>query len=269
MAGGPPPTTSSPERPGNPQNRDPKTGAPTLGNPDSVYDVPKAPYFGNVVGDWGDAENPKFLERSVHHGNYGYGAHELHRGRMTQLVKYPGNPNGRYQLNFLWNPGAISTVFGFDESQSRAIWTNPDNRGIPDLMTGMNLSFQLMFVRQREVAMDPENMGVLVDTGHIERMLSSNANDPNSSVGQLVQQPMSVTFGWTPGGKLWEWSGVVTGCSVQYLMFSSNMIPTIAQVDITFSRRFWNSTVDSGGSHGNAFSLPAGSTVSRSLPPAR
>lgn len=234
------------------------------------YDVPSNGYFANSGLDWGNAENPHFLEREVHHGNYGYGAHKLFRGSMTQLRKFSGAPH-RYKLNFLWNPGAISTVFGFDTE--RTVNTDADNRGVPNLLNGMNLSFQLMFVRQREMGLsvteDPtQGLGCLADAGHLERMLSSDPAHPESNSGILTQQPMLVTFGKTASGTPWQWSGWITGCSIQYLMFTSNMIPTIVQADITFTRQFAGGHTG-GGTPTLKNKSNGGSTISQKTPPLR
>jgi hypothetical protein len=164
------------------------------------------------------------------------------------LTAYDGAPF-KYSLNFLWNPGAITAVFGFDEN--RSYYGGQDNNSVPNLMTGMNVSFQLLFVRQYESMSDPNNRGTLVDIGQLERMLATPPGqaDTNAGSGILTSVPVVVTFGSTPDGKRWEFTGTITGCSVQYLMFNRYMIPTITQCDLTLTRRFFdqNASTSSNG----------------------
>lgn len=176
---------------------------------------------------------------------------QLLRGRMglwkEESLQLPGASRKHTRsFDFLYNPSEISHSFEFDQSAVPGPSRSPDDLG-RNLMTGQSINWSLLLNRTYEVGyfappMHPDlESGVLADTKALEYMLGT----PDGQGTQAVE--VVVVFGATPGGKPWAFFGWIIQASIQYLMFSHRMIPTVAKVDLTLARRWVdNDFVDDG-----------------------
>jgi len=157
------------------------------------------------------------------------------RGRII-LVKRAQAPGQQFALNFLWNPGAISATYGFQQNAMGVDSLTEEQTSITNLVSTMDVGFQLMFNRQYECHQDANSMGVLEDVAALERMLGAFQG------GALQSVPVQVIFGGVAGLRLFAFTGIFSAVNIRYLLFSQRMIPTVAQIDVTLSRTITGNT---------------------------
>lgn len=150
-------------------------------------------------------------------------------------------------LRFLYNPTRYAMAYQMNGATFPAVYLPQDQNFVPNLITGVTLSFTLLFDRVAESWKDPKNPGVFVDLAVLENVCGVLDN------GVLNSYPVSLYFanqiagppGATSPGFAGKFYGVITSVAVDFLLYNKNMIPTQCFVNITMEQR-WQSTNASG-----------------------
>jgi hypothetical protein len=209
---------------------------------------------GNIAADNGTAArlldvnstlNPKFDPRIYAQSTAAvrHGTGPLVRGRLShwdQEKTAIAGAAGTYTraLNFLYNPNAIQHQYAFNEDFPNAGSIKPEDQSRA-LMTGQTVMWTLLFNRTYEMHKDIEHPGVLGDITALEYLLGGlDTGTGITSVQSLV------VFGATPKLKAFAFSGWITGVTIRYGMFTHRMMPSVAEVDLSMTRR--HMTTDTG-----------------------
>lgn len=211
-------------------------GTRTHLNPDRPYNPPGHPR------SWG--VSPTGMGRQK--------APQLLRGRISMWGMEQGGPipgasrSYSRSLNFLYNPNTITHSYSMDPNSIPPEARVALDKATPNLISGQSVAWKLYFNRQYDVADprgDPDRKsGVLADIAALERMMGVTL--PGEGI-QAV--PLLVVFGTTAnlwdsavgvaGGRPFAYWGFISSLTINYLMFTHRMIPTVCEVDIQLSRR--------------------------------
>lgn len=181
------------------------------------------------------------------------GAGNLQRGFLVQDKEYwqgTGQKKG-YSCNFLYNPSVISVTY---ETNMNVLPSDAQTEGqnaAQALISSMqSIEFALLFDRTYEVATlnrGPKGtrerellgQGVYADIAALERVVGIYRTDESTLGGQgpMLRIPTSLVFGKLNfAAKPLSWYGFVSGMSVSYTHFGSNMTPVRATVSLNFSQ---------------------------------
>lgn len=172
----------------------------------------------------------------------------LRHGLIQQTDDWAkSNPGGKpYGCRFLFNPSVISVSYGVAEGVTPPGELTADQaKGTAVYPGSTSIAFSLLFDRTYDVYYGPQakggvdlrDVGCYADIGALEQV--TGVRTLNSGVLQgMVNIPVYVIFGGGNGGKNGKpltgltFTGYIQSMSVQYGLFSENMVPTRASVDI-------------------------------------
>lgn len=168
-----------------------------------------------------------------------------------------------YACRFMFNPPVINVNYQVATSQLPAGQQTVDQLAAAAIYPGATgLSFDLMFDRTYEVAYGPgqsnpqdlRKVGVYHDIQALENVVgvrnSANytgatvidasgkvtAGGTSDLIGNMLMVPVYVLFGGGANGVGLAYVGFFTSISVQYTLFSQNMVPTRALVSLQFTQ---------------------------------
>ena len=192
----------------------------------------------------------------------------LVRGGMAQLTP-PNTPNARkdpFRCFFMMNPSSVASSATIDTTGVASPFTQTQalQAAATYPMQNQSYTFTIMFNRMYEVWQGnvgnphpdkggkdgPSQLGVRWDIRALERLMGQfdavdNPGSPGSGTigegsfgpGDYPPQslPLQIIFG---GSKSIQFQGVIVQMDVTYTMFSADMIPTEASVDIGVMRLY-------------------------------
>ncbi len=166
----------------------------------------------------------------------------LRPGYMQMLTPYV--PTGiKYRLNFLFNPSEIQESYSLNQNYTNPGMLPSSVQGqVAYVLSGVSLGWSLFFDRRLDVASGKSDMGVLVDIGAFENMLSArvSVNGVSETSGQLMGGPVKAVFGIGSKGTVFEFTGMVSSATTTFAQFNKDMIPTVATIDVSLTRILYN-----------------------------
>lgn len=161
-----------------------------------------------------------------------------------------------YGCRFMFNPPVINVQYNVATAQLPAAQQTVDQLAAQAIYPGSTaISFDLMFDRTYEVAYGPgqsnpqdlRKVGVYHDVQALERVVGvmqsttySTGRDTGPSeittLGNMLMVPVYVLFGGGANNVGLAFVGYFTGITVQYTLFSQNMVPTRALVSLQFTQ---------------------------------
>lgn len=187
--------------------------------------------------------DPRSRQRS---GAGGVGKYSnLYRGFITQVEKepvaFPG-AGGKKQrkVYFQYNPTTISINYGIDTSVYPSDDKSPLDTAPPLGATAQTISWTLYFNRTYEMLQGDKKVGVMADVQSLEYLLGARNGQG------LAAREIIVCFGMTRSGKPLAFGGWISDLNVEFLQFTSRMMPTVAMVQVGMVRRYLSSDTASG-----------------------
>jgi hypothetical protein len=153
-----------------------------------------------------------------------------------------GTGGKHFQCFFKYNPNQYDYAYTFDTS---AIGSTPatsiNSTQVRGLALNATISIELFFDRIQDLWIGQNDKGgkygVLWDIWAVERLCGvygqSHGGDPNSPP---ITVPMTLWMGGKNNTAAFNMTGLISGLSVNVTQFDSNMVPSMATVDLQFVR---------------------------------
>ncbi|TKK84694.1 hypothetical protein FDA94_29205 [Herbidospora galbida] len=174
---------------------------------------------------------------------------------ITVRRGYIRNEDGKYKLNFLFNPGGLSTSYGLETNLSFNIMNAWDQRdqGRMRVLPNQHLNLSLLFDRTYEVYEGSIPKGVEIDMEVAKAVVGlyetvSGGTLSGSTTGIMLFAPVDIVLATTSPLKFF---GVIESLSMNYTIFNYAQVPIRAQLDVGIKLMpktvFNGAGVDTGG----------------------
>lgn len=190
----------------------------------------------------------------------------LRHGIIQQAdTEVAGDQQLPFACRFMFNPGVLSVRYGVNPTAVEEVDKTADEAaGLMTIPGSTSLGFSLLFDRTYEVAYGPTQtnrapmtkLGVYRDIAALECVVGARnrfATTDAGAIQNMTFKPVYIIFGGGDGngGTLgMSFIAGITSISVNYALFSANMVPTRCSVDIEATVLLGRSLIelrDSGG----------------------